>query len=198
MAHASDLRGSSRLNLEAEPGRVIKGLVEAKVRNPIFLLDEIDRVAADARHDIMGILVELLDPNQNSHFIDSYIDYPVDLSDVIFIATANNTTDISTAVLDRVEKLSMPSYTDEEKLVIAKNYLLPRLFAQTGLRPEQLIISDDLWPQIIRPLGHDMGIRTLERTLENIFRKATRIMVERGFKEIYVNRENAKIFLPQY
>ena len=198
MASAAELRGNTRLKLGNEPGKIIHGLVEGGVRNPIFLLDEIDRVAEAAKNDIMGVLVELLDPAQNQAFVDNYIDYPVDLSGAIFLATANNTTNIATAVMDRMEKISMPSYSDEQKLMIAKRYLLPKLFASTGLRPEQLIIEEDLWPMIIRPLGFDMGIRSLERTLENVFRKATRIIVERGFKEVYVNRENSKIFLPQY
>ena len=197
MSSSKELRGTSRLHLGSEPGKVIQGLCDVGVRNPIFLLDEIDRVAEEARNDIMGVLVELLDPAQNNAFEDNYIDYPVDLSKAIFIATANNTTHIATAVMDRMEKISMPSYSDEEKLVIAKRYILPKLFAQTGLRPEQLIIEEDLWPQILRPLGYDMGIRSLERTLENVFRKAIRIIVERGFNEVYVNKQNAKIFLPQ-
>ncbi|MCL2110433.1 AAA family ATPase [Microgenomates group bacterium] len=198
LASSSELRGQNRLTLDASPGKVIKGLAEAKVRNPIILLDEIDRVAVEANRDIMGVLVELLDPAQNNNFVDTYLDYPVNLSEAIFIATANNTNDIATAVLDRVEKLSMPSYSDEEKLVIAKNYLLPRLYQQTGLQPNQLVIADSVWPHIIRPLGHDMGIRTLERTLDNVFRKAIRIIVERGFNEIVVTTDNMKIFLPTY
>jgi len=198
MSSADELRGNTRLKLGNEPGKVIKGLVETGVRNPIFLLDEIDRITETALNDVMGVLVELLDPAQNQAFVDNYIDYPVDLSSAIFLATANNTTKIATAVMDRMEKISMPSYTDEQKLMIAKQYLLPKLFASTGLRPEQIIIEEELWPSVIRPLGFDMGIRSLERTLENAFRKATRIIVERGFKEVYINRENSKVFLPQY
>lgn len=198
MNSSRELRGWSRLHLEAEPGKVVKGLAEVGVRNPIILLDEIDRCTEDARMDIMGVLVELLDPAQNQAFVDNYIDYPIDLSRAIFLATANNTTNIATAVMDRMEKISMPSYSDEEKKMIAKNYTLPKLFAQTGLKPEQIHIEEELWPQIIRPLGYDMGIRTLERTLDNLVRKAVRIMVERGYNEIYVTRQNAKIFLPQY
>ncbi len=198
MNSSKELRGWSRLHLEAEPGKVIKGLAESGVRNPIILLDEIDRCTEDARMDIMGVLVELLDPAQNQAFIDNYIDYPVDLSRAIFLATANNTNNIATAVLDRMEKISMPSYSDEEKKMIAKNYTLPKLFANAGLKPNQIHIDEQLWPQIIRPLGYDMGIRTLERTLDNVVRKAVRIMIERGFDEIYVTKDNAKIFLPQY
>ncbi len=198
MSSARELRGWSRLNLEAEPGKVIKGLCEVGVRNPVILLDEIDRSTEDSRMDIMGVLVELLDPAQNHAFTDNYIDYPIDLSQAIFLATANNTTNIATAVMDRMEKISMPSYTDEEKKMIAKKYTLPKLFKNAGLRPDQIIIDEQLWPKIIRPLGYDMGIRTLERTLDNLVRKSVRIMVEQGYDEIHVTPENSKIFLPQY
>ncbi|MBQ6437833.1 AAA family ATPase [bacterium] len=198
MGSARELRGWSRLNLEAEPGKVIKGICEAGVRNPIILLDEIDRVSEAALMDVMGVLVELLDPAQNIAFTDSYLDYPVDLSQAIFLATANNTTKIATAVMDRMEKITMPAYNDHEKEMIAKNYILPKLFAASGLRPEQIHIDESMWSAIIRPLGYDMGIRTLERTLDNMIRKAVRIMVEQGYNEIYINPDNQKIFLPQY
>lgn len=198
MGSARELRGWSRLNLEAEPGRVIKGLVGAGTRNPVILLDEIDRVAEEARMDIMGVLVELLDPAQNHAFVDNYIDYPVDLSHAIFLATANNTTNIATAVMDRMEKISMPSYTDQDKIMIAQKYILPRLLVDAGLQPNQLIIRDDLWPKMTRPLGYDAGIRTLERTLQAVVRKAARIIVEKGYNEVVVTPENSRIFLPQY
>ena len=198
MGSAKELRGQSRLYLEAEPGKIVKGLIQSQTNNPIILLDEIDRVAEDARMDIMGVLVELLDPAQNHAFVDSYLDYPVDLSHVIFIATANNTTKIATAVLDRMEKITMPSYTDDEKMVIAKKYILPQLLKESGLQPQQLLIEDSLWPQMVRPLGFDAGIRTLQRTLQGLVRKAARIIVEKGYPQIIVNSQNVKIFLPQY
>lgn len=198
MGSARELRGQSRLNLESEPGRVIQGLVEAGSRNPVILLDEIDRVSEDARMDIMGVLVELLDPAQNHAFVDNYVDYPVDLSHAIFLATANNTTNIATAVLDRMEKISMPSYSDHDKIVIAQRYIMPRLLRDAGLRPEQLVIKEELWPKMTRPLGYDAGIRTLERTLQAVVRKAARIIVEKGYPEVIVTPENARIFLPQY
>lgn len=198
MGSARELRGRSRLYLESEPGRVIKGVCEAGVRNPVILLDEIDRCADEARMDIMGVLVELLDPAQNHAFVDNFLDYPVNLSHAIFIATANNTTGIATAVLDRMEKISMPSYTDQEKIMIAKEYILPKLFAAAGLTAQQLQIRDELWPQITRPLGFDAGIRTLERTLQAVVRKAARIIVEKGFSEVIVTKDNARIFLPHY
>jgi ATP-dependent Lon protease len=198
MGSSQELRGSSRLYLEAEPGRVLKGACEAGVRNPIFLLDEIDRVAKEANRDIMGVLVELLDPAQNHSFRDAYLDYPVDLSNAIFLATANNTVDIATAVMDRMEKISMPSYTDKEKIVIAQKYVLPGLLEKAGLKPQQFIMDDAIWPLIVRPLGYDMGIRTLQRTLEGAVRKSARIIVEKGYPEVIITMENRKIFLPQY
>ncbi len=198
MGSAKELRGNSRLLLGAEPGRVIKGISDAGVRNPVILLDEIDRVAEEARRDIMGVLVELLDPAQNHAFTDNYIDYPVNLSHAIFLATANNTVDIATAVMDRMEKISMPSYTDEEKIVIAQKYVLPKLLKDAGLRPQQLVIQDQLWPKMVRPLGYDAGIRTLQRTLQGVVRKSARIIVERGYPEVVINADNANIFLPQY
>lgn len=198
MGSAQELRGQSRLLLGAEPGRIIKGICEAGVRNPVILLDEIDRVSDEARMDIMGVLVELLDPAQNHAYRDTYIDYPVDLSHAIFLATANNTTNIVTAVMDRMEKISMPSYSDQEKITIAQKYILPKLLVEAGLKPQQFIIDPALWPQVTRPLGYDAGIRTLQRTLQAAVRKAARIIVEKGYPEVVINQSNYKIFLPQY
>lgn len=198
MSSSKELRGNSRLLLGSEPGKIIKGVCEAGVRNPVILLDEIDRGSEEANNDIMGVLVELLDPAQNSTFTDNFIDYPVNLSHAIFIATANNTTKIATAVLDRMEKITMPSYTDNEKIVIAQQYILPKLLKDAGLTTQQFIIRDDVWAQVVRPLGFDAGIRTLQRTLQGAVRKAARILVERGFKEVIITRDNVKIFLPKY
>lgn len=198
LGSAKELRGQSRLILGSEPGRIIKGLVRAEVRNPVILLDEIDRISAEANREVMGTLVELLDPAQNHAFTDDYVDYPVNLSQAIFIATANNTTNIVTAVMDRVEKISMPSYTDKEKIIIGKEYILPDLLKKSGLKPEQFKIEPDVWPDMVRPLGFDAGIRTLQRTLEGAIRKAARIIVERDFDQVIVNKENSKIFLPKY
>jgi ATP-dependent Lon protease len=131
LGSGKDLRGESRLHLEAEPGLVIKAMIRAKTRNPVILLDEIDRVAVEARTDVMGVLVELLDPEQNQAFTDYYIDYPFDLSQAIFIGTANATSNIATAVMDRMEPLGMPSYTDDEKIAIGKSYLLPKVISSS-------------------------------------------------------------------
>lgn len=198
MGSAKDLRGNSRLILGSEPGRVIKGVCDAGVRNPVILLDEIDRVTKEANSDIMGVLIELLDPAQNNNFVDDYIDYPMDLSQAIFIATCNNTRDISTAVLDRMEKISMPSYTDEEKIKIGKSYILPQLLQEASLKDNQFIIMEEVWPKMVRPLGFDAGIRTLQRNLKGAVRKAARIIVEKNYPEVIITQDNAKIFLPQY
>ncbi|MBI4084590.1 MAG: AAA family ATPase [Candidatus Levybacteria bacterium] len=198
MADPRALRGQSRAFPDAEPGLVVKKLIDALARNCVILLDELDRVTDAARGDIMGVLLELLDPGQNKAFTDHYIDYPFDLSNVLFIATANNTTNISTAVLDRLEIIQMPSYTDQEKIVIAKQYLFSRVRQMTGLTEQQLVIADDVWPGIIRPLGFDSGIRSLQRTIEGICRKAARIIVEGKAQSIQLTNANVKDFLPHW
>ncbi|MBU2632243.1 AAA family ATPase [Patescibacteria group bacterium] len=197
MGDARALRGQSRAFSDAEPGLIVKKIVHAASKNAVILLDELDRVTDAARADIMGVLVELLDPGQNKGFLDHYIDYPVDLSNVLFIATANNTTNISTAVLDRLEIVQMPSYSDEEKLVIAKTYLFPKIRAENGLAQNQLTIEDSLWPVIIRPLGFDSGIRSLERSIEGICRKTARLIIEnKAPNGVGVTSQNLRQFLP--
>lgn len=198
MADSRVLRGQSRYFPDAEPGAIIKRLVHAKTKNPVILLDELDRVTETARSDIMGVLIELLDPEQNSAFIDHYIDFPFNLSSCLFVATANNTTAISTAVLDRLEIIQMPSYTDEEKAMIGKNYVFPKARQLIGLKVEQLTIADDVWPGIIRPLGYDSGIRSLDRTIGGICRKAAQMIVEGHAQQVRVTAQNVKQFLPEY
>jgi ATP-dependent Lon protease len=198
MGSARDLRGQSRLHLESEPGYLVKALVRAKTKNPIFLLDEIDRVSEAARADIMGVLVEALDPEQNHNFIDHYIDYPFDLSEVLFIGTANGTSHIATAVMDRMEPISMPSYTDVEKVAIAKAYLFPKVIQETSLPEAVLTIDEAVWPLVVRPLGYDAGIRTLQRTLKGIVRKVAKEYVEGKIQHLHLNQDNIKLYLPSY
>ncbi|HWA52217.1 MAG TPA: AAA family ATPase [Patescibacteria group bacterium] len=197
MGDPLDLRGQSRLHPEAEPGKIIKALRTCGSKNPVILLDEIDRVTAEGRSSIMGVLVELLDPGQNSAFVDHYIDFPFDLSEVLFIATANNTTNIATAVLDRLEPLQMPSYTDQEKIMIARQYVLPHKMKEAGLTDQQLSFDENVWPQIVRPLGYDGGIRTLERTIDGVVRKVAREIVEGKSQSVTISPTNAKNYLPQ-
>lgn len=198
LGSARDLRGRSRLFPEAEPGAIVKALKRAEYNNPVILLDEIDRVSEDQRADIMGVLVEILDPTQNNRFLDHYLDYPTDLSQVLFIATANNTTNIATAVLDRLEIIQMPSYTDDEKIKIAKDHLLPKAIHESGLSPTHITIDQEVWPLITRPLGFDAGIRTLERTIQGITRKIARNIVEGGVQQITISLDNYKEYVETY
>lgn len=190
------LRGQSRAYPDAEPGAVIKALRRAGTRNPVILLDEIDRVDEQARATIMGVLVELLDPEQNARYVDHFLDYPFDLSEVLFIATSNNTSHISTAVLDRLEPLQMPSYTDEEKITIARDFVLPRIIRESGLQLEQLQINAEVWPKVVRPLGFDSGIRTLERTINSIVRKVAKALVSGQEQNVVITDQNLRQYLP--
>ncbi len=198
MSDSLDLRGQSRVRPDAQMGLILKGLRFAGSKNPVMLLDEIDRVAESSRGDIMGVLVELLDPEQNVAFTDHYMDYPFDLSEVLFIATANNTTNIATAVLDRLEPIQMPSYSDEEKIKIAKDYVLPSLMRESGLTAENLSIDTDLWPKLVRPLGYDAGIRSLERTMNALCRKVARMIVEGKGNSFHITQDNMKEFIETY
>lgn len=191
------LRGQSRLHPEAEPGAIIRGLASAKTNNPVILLDEIDRVADDALNTIMGVLVELLDPEQNARFTDHYLDYPFDLSQCFFVATCNNTARIATAVMDRLEVIQMPSYNDEEKIMIGKKYLLPKALKESAITSEELVINDDMWPNIVRPLGFDAGVRTLKRNIEGLCRKTAALILS-GTKQIMIDDSNVKKFMPQW
>lgn len=195
LSSALDLRGQAKTSPEAEPGMIIKALRRAGSKNPVILLDELDRITPESRAAIMGVLIELLDPGQNTSFTDYFIDYPFDLSQVIFISTANNTNNISTAVLDRLEVITMPSYTDEEKIAIAKNYVFPRFVKESGLNPDQIKIDDNLWFKITRPLGFDAGIRSLERTIEGIVRKVAYKIVSGQGQQFFINEQNIKEYL---
>jgi ATP-dependent Lon protease len=192
------LRGQSRIYPNSEPGAIIRGLAQAKTNNPVILLDEIDRVADDALNTIMGVLVELLDPEQNNHFTDHYLDFPFDLSQSLFVATCNNTTRIATAVMDRLEPIQMPSYTDEEKMGIGKNYLLPKAIKEAGLDPSEIQISEAVWPNIVRPLGFDAGVRTLKRNIEGLCRKSALMILSGGTKQVIVDESNIKQLMPQW
>ncbi|MFH2019171.1 MAG: AAA family ATPase [bacterium] len=198
LGSARDLRGRSRLFLEAEPGAIVKAIKDAGSFNPVILLDEIDRVGTDERADIMGVLVELLDPTQNNRFLDHYLDYPIDLSQVLFVATANNTTNVATAVLDRLELITMPSYTDDEKIQIAKGFLLPKALKEAGLTADKLTISPEVWPLVTRPLGYDAGIRTLQRTIAGLTRRVAREVVEGKSTAVTIDQTNYKQYMKAY
>lgn len=198
MGSALDLRGQSRVHADAEVGLVMKAIRRCQTKNPVILLDEIDRVAENTRSDIMGVLIELLDPEQNMAFRDHFIDHPFDLSEALFITTCNNTSSISPAVLDRLELIQMPSYRDEEKIIIGRDYVLPSVMEKTGLTKENLQIANDVWPKLVRPLGYDAGIRTLSRTVSRICRRVAKMIVEGKGKSFTLTAENYRQFIPSW
>lgn len=195
LGSALQLRGESRLKPEAEPGLIIKALKKAQVKNPVILLDELDRVTMEARADIMGVLVELLDPEQNMAFLDHYVGLPFDLSQALFVATANNLTNVATAVLDRLEIIEMPFYTDEQKIVIGRDYLLPKALEEDGLDNKFLQIDPNLWTHIVRPLGFDGGIRSLKRNIDTLVRKIAMQVVEGSAGPFVINETNIGKYL---
>lgn len=190
-----DLRGQSKTASESDPGAIIKAIRRVGSRNPVILLDEIDRIDPASKSAIMGVLVELLDPEQNSQYVDYFIDYPFDLSQVLFISTANNSNNIPIAVLDRLEIVQMPSYTDEEKIMIAKKHILPKLMKNAGLTSENIRIDDALWSKLTRPMGYDAGVRSLERTIETLIRKVAYKIVTGQGNGYVINEQNLSDFL---
>ena len=194
LSSARDLRGQSKTSPESEPGYVMKALRDAQVRNPVILLDELDRVSPESRAEIMGVLLELLDPGQNMHFTDYFIDHPFNLNEVLFVATGNNTTNVAAAVLDRLDVIQMPNYNDEEKIAIGKNYVLPSLRKGAGLTEEQLTIDDDVWPLMVRPLGFEPGVRSLERMVSNVVRKVALNIVSGEGTTYKITKDNVKQF----
>ncbi len=200
LAGVSELRGRSRGEIDAEPGQVIKALARTGVMNPMILLDEVDKVSDQSRADVMAALLEILDPEQNSAFRDNYIDYPVDLSSVVFICTANNLGGISAALLDRLEVIRMISYSDEEKTHIARDYLLPKVMENSGLPAGVIEFDDRVWPLVIRPLGFDAGIRELERTLTRLVRIIAKKVVLQDVPaggKFVISPENFRQFIPE-
>ncbi len=195
LSSALDLRGQSKTAPEAEPGMIIKAIRRAGSKNPVILLDELDRINPESRSAIMGVLIELMDLQQNNNFTDYFIDYPVDLSQVLFVATANNTNNISTAVMDRLEVIQMPSYTDTEKIEIAKRFVLPRYLKESGLTTDNLKIDETIWEKMVRPLGFDPGIRTVERLIESIVRVTAYKIVSGQGQNFMVNEGNLKEFI---
>ncbi|OGY23735.1 MAG: hypothetical protein A2126_01355 [Candidatus Woykebacteria bacterium GWB1_45_5] len=192
------LRGQPHAYPEAEPGMIVKALRRVGAKNPVILLDEIDSVAQGAESDVMGVLLELLDPEQNNAFADYYVDHPIDLSEVFFVCSANKIGNITAAVMDRLEIILMPRYTDEDKIHIARDYLLPKEFLNVGLKSNLVKFSDDAWPHIIKPFGYEIDIRSLQRTINGILRKVAKKYVEGEIKQVTITPANLPEFLPEF
>lgn len=193
---STELRGESSTHLGAKPGMIIKSIVDAGSLNPVILLDEFDKVSGNesSRQDFMAIMLEILDPGQNHSFSDRYVDYPIDLSKVMFIATANRFNTISRELLDRMEFIEFEDYTVNEKQVIAKNYLYPKALEYAGLQPNELVIQDDAWPKLVEIYGNDQGVRRLEQNLKKLSRLVLKGIVSGQFPQVVINKENAHYF----
>lgn len=191
----AEIRGHRKTYVGAMPGRIINGLRQAGVKNPLILLDEIDKVSSDYKGDTSSALLEVLDSEQNANFRDHYIEIPVDLSEVFFIATANTTETIPRPLLDRMELIEVTSYTANEKFHIAKEHLLKKQFEKNGMTDNMLTVSDGVLKEIIRGYTREAGVRDLERKIGDICRKAARELIQSKKKSVHVRTANLEKYL---
>ena len=196
----AEIRGHRKTYIGAMPGRIVNGLRQAGVSNPLMLLDEIDKVSSDYKGDTSAALLEVLDSEQNCRFRDHYIEMPVDLSEVLFIATANEVSGIPKPLLDRMELIEVSSYTENEKFHIAKEHLIEKQKSKNGIKKEQLTITDGALKDIIRLYTRETGVRSLERTIGKLCRKAAREIFKDSEAAVKVTKTNLKTYLgnPKY
>ena len=191
----NELRGHRRTYIGAMPGRIVQGLIEAKQMNPVVVLDEIDKVGRSFRGDPTAVLLEILDPEQNNKFRDYYLNFNIDLSKVVFVATANDVSAIPPALRDRMEFIELSSYTPQEKFEIAKKYLIPQELKKHGLKPSEVTLGKDVLSLIISDYTRESGVRNLRRRLADIFRKAAKRLLEGEAQKITVTTKNLNEFL---
>jgi ATP-dependent Lon protease len=185
----ADIRGHRRTYVGAMPGRIIHGMKQAGTKNPVFLLDEVDKLGVSFQGDPASALLEVLDPAQNDTFVDHYLGVPFDLSEVLFIATANFIQNIPGPLLDRMEIVEFAGYTEREKQEIARKYLIPRQFSENGVSPEQLTITDDALSEVITSYTRESGVRQLEREIGRLARKVARKIAAREVEQITIERQ---------
>ena len=193
----AEVRGHRRTYVGALPGRIIHALQRCETRNPLLMLDEVDKMGADVRGDPTAALLEVLDPAQNASFVDHYLEVPFDLSGVMFIATANSLAPIPDPLLDRMEVLTLPGYTPGEKLAIAKRFLLPRQFKETGLTPERASLADAALERLIAEYTREAGVRQLEREIQGVLRKAALEVVEGRAGAVRISMKNLEKYAGQ-
>lgn len=191
----AEIRGHRRTYIGAMPGRIAEGLRQAGVKNPLMLLDEIDKTSGDYRGAISSSLLEVLDPEENNRFSDHYVELPIDLSEVLFIATANDMQEIPRPLLDRMELIEISSYTENEKVHIAREHLIPKQIKTNGLKKKQLKITDEAIDEIIAKHTREAGVRSLERKIGQICRKTALKIQEKDLKEITVTADNLEEFI---